>query len=380
MGDPLRVLHVVVNMNRGGAETLLMNLYHTIDRSKIQFDFLTSKEGVFDREIESMGGIIHRIPYITDVGHIEYVRNLNQFFSRQDYKIIHSHMDKMSGIILREAKKTGVPVRIAHSHNTQSEGGPAAKLYKSYAGSFINNATHYFACSNAAAKWLFKWNREKFSVLRNGIKLDNFIFSDEKRAKIREELEITDDEMVIGHVGRFNHQKNHSFLLNIFKELLSINPHSKLILAGDGTLRSQIEKEAKRLQIYEKILFLGIRSDIDSLMQGFDIFVFPSLHEGLPLTLIEAQCAGLPCVISNKVTSEVSLGLNLIEFRNLTDSAEIWAETISKLKRDKRFTLEELNKTGYNIIESTAWLQKFYLSFLEKDKKIPIQLKRSYYG
>ncbi len=178
MGSPLRVLHVVVNMNRGGAETLIMNLYRNIDRTKVQFDFLTCKEGVFDSEIHEMGGKIHRIPYVTEVGHSGYVKELDLFFKEHpDYEIVHSHLDKMSGLVLRAAKKAEIPVRIAHSHNTQSEGGIGAKGYKWLVGRYINwNATHMFACSEVAAKWLFGSQAHKASILKNGIECDKFQF------------------------------------------------------------------------------------------------------------------------------------------------------------------------------------------------------------
>jgi len=307
MGSPIRVLHAVVNMNRGGAETLIMNLYRNIDLSKIQFDFLTSKEGVFDQEIIEMGGRIHRIPYITDGGHKNYIRHLDQFFKENaHYNIVHSHMDKMSGFVLRAAKKAGVPTRIAHSHNTQSEGGLAAKIYKSYAGSQIPKvSTHYLACSNVAAKWLFKRKASSSTLLKNGIDINKFSFSKAIRDQMRDDLGIETGELVVGHIGRFNHQKNHSFLIDIFKELLRTVPNAVLILAGDGPLRSVIEEKVKHLNLENKVQFLGIRSDVEFLLQAFDVFVFPSLHEGLPITLIEAQASGLPCVISDVISGEV---------------------------------------------------------------------------
>ena len=192
MGGPIRILHVVVNMNRGGAETLIMNLYRNMDRSKVQFDFLTCREGAFDEEIAAMGGRIHRIPYVTDVGHFGYVKALDAFFtSHPEYKIVHSHMDKMSGLVLRSAKKAGIPIRIAHSHNTSSEGGTATKVYKSYAGKFIlPNASHLLACSNLAANWLFEKKANQARILKNGIDCDQFAFSAEVRKQVREELKL----------------------------------------------------------------------------------------------------------------------------------------------------------------------------------------------
>jgi glycosyltransferase involved in cell wall biosynthesis len=353
-------------MNRGGAETLLMNLYRNIDRTKVQFHFLTCKPGVFDAEIEEMGGKIHRIPYVTDVGHPKYIQALDHFFAaHQAYKIVHSHMDKMSGFVLRSAKKSGVPVRIAHSHNTSSEGGIAAKAYKWVAGKFILPcATHLLACSNTAAAWLFADKEEHAIILKNGIDWDKFKFSPEVRRQVRQELDINNDHIVIGHVGRFTHQKNHAFLMDIFAQLNKQLPHAVLLLAGDGPLRATIENKAAELNLSEKVRFLGVRSDISRLLQALDLFVFPSWHEGLPVTLIEAQGAGLPCIISDVITREVDVGMELVQFLPLGDTT-VWVRKISRvaaglgMRNNSRLCLSD---KGYDIKYSAAWAEGFYLT------------------
>lgn len=333
MGTPLRVLHVVVNMNRGGAETLIMNLYRNIDRSKVQFDFLTCKEGVFDEEIVKLGGKVHRIPYVTDVGHRGYIKALNTFFSSHpQYKIVHSHMDKMSGLVLRSAKKARVPVRIAHSHNTSSEGGATAKIYKWYAGKSIGTcATHLLACSNAAARWLFADKADTAKILKNGIDCDRFLFRPEIRKQVRKELQIEQEAFVIGHVGRFAYQKNHTYLIDLFAQLTQFRPNSILLLAGEGPLRLEMEKKVKDLNMENHIRFLGVRSDIERILQAFDVFVFPSIHEGLPVTLVEAQGVGLPCIISDAITKEVDLGMNLVEHVPLADKMA-WIEKMKNIE------------------------------------------------
>jgi glycosyltransferase involved in cell wall biosynthesis len=353
-------------MNRGGAETLIMNLYRNIDRSKVQFDFLTCKPGVFDEEIVEMGGKIHRVPYVTDVGHFGYVKALKIFFTTHpEYKIVHSHMDKMSGLVLRSAKKAGVPVRIAHSHNTSSEGGTAAKVYKSYAGKFIlPTSTHLLACSNLAADWLFAKKADQAKILKNGIECDQFAFSEEIRKQVREELHLRHDSFVMGHVGRFAHQKNHSFLIDIFAELTQYKQNSILVLAGDGPLRLDIERKVKERKLEDKVKFLGVRSDINRLLQAFDIFVFPSIHEGLPVTLVEAQGAGLPCVISEEITKEVDLGINLIQYSMLTDRM-MWIEKIRKIAAEgigRNISASSLSDKGYDIKNTAKWTQNFYLA------------------
>ncbi|WP_226545046.1 glycosyltransferase family 1 protein [Bacillus thuringiensis] len=365
MGAPLRVLHVVVNMNRGGAETLIMNLYRNIDRSKVQFDFLTCKEGVFDEEVVTLGGKVHRIPYVTDVGHRGYIKALDTFFNAHpQYKIVHSHMDKMSGFVLRSAKKARVPVRIAHSHSTSSEGGAIAKIYKSYAGAFITScATHFLACSVAAAQWLFANRESATKILKNGIECDEFTFNPDIREQVRKELKLHDDVFVIGHVGRFAHPKNHTFLIDIFAQLIKYRPNSILLLVGDGPLRLEMEKKVEKLNLTEKVKFLGIRSDINRLLQAFDTFVFPSIYEGLPVTLIEAQGAGLPCIISDTITQDVDLGLNLVEQCSLLHIRN-WVGLLQNIanKRASR-SVEQyvLAEKGYDIKSVTGFTQKFYV-------------------
>jgi glycosyltransferase involved in cell wall biosynthesis len=351
-------------MNRGGAETLLMNLYRNIDRTKIQFDFLTCKEGVFDGEILDLGGKVYRISYVTEVGHFQYGKSLEEFFKSQfEYKIVHSHLDKMSGLVLKAAKKAGIPVRISHSHNTSSEGSMAAKFYKWYIGQLINsNATNYYACSQIAGEWLFK-NRS-VSILKNGIDIDQFRYSSEARKKAREELNLSENTIVFGHVGRFAHQKNHDFLIDVFAEFCKSENDSFLLLVGDGPLRKDVEKKVFDLKINNKVKFLGVRSDIPRILQALDIFIFPSLHEGLPVSLIEAQGAGLPCFISDQISKEVDMGMNLVEFLPLNNQ-KIWIERIKKRKSiidRSKLNLGPLKQKGYNIKDTTSQLEEFYLS------------------
>ncbi|MFB4168880.1 glycosyltransferase family 1 protein [Virgibacillus sp. JSM 102003] len=369
MGSPLRVLHVVVNMNRGGAETLIMNLYRNIDRSKVQFDFLTCNEGVFDSEIISMGGKIHRIPYVTEVGHIGFNRALNQFLQQQqEYKIIHSHMDKMSGFVLRAAKKMNIPVRIAHSHNTESEGGFTSRTYKWYAGSKINAyATHYYACSHAAAKWLFKSKSGEAFVLKNGIETDKFKFSQHTRNTIRKELKLDKDTLALGHVGRMAPQKNQLQLVDIFAGLNKQIANSVLLIAGEGPLRKEIEAKINALNLNGKVKLLGVRDDVDALLQAIDIFVFPSIHEGLPVTLIEAQGAGLPCLIADTITKEADMGSGLVDFLPLADTAS-WIERVVSLDKQIRpriIDYHALSESGYDIKETAGQTQASYLALGE---------------
>ena len=364
MGSPIRVLHVVVNMNRGGAETLIMNLYRNIDRAKVQFDFLTCKEGVFDSEIKAMGGKIYRIPYVSDVGHGGYVRELNQFFQRHShYQIVHSHMDKMSGLVLRAAKKAGILNRIAHSHNTSSEGGTVTRVYKWYVGQYIEtSATHLYACSQLAGSWLYSKGVKRPTIIKNGIECEKFSFSEQIRQSVREELNIGEKTFVLGHVGRFARQKNHLFLIDVFNSFQQVKKDSVLILAGDGPLREEIEKKVKKLSLENKVKFIGIRSDINRILQAFDVFVFPSFHEGLPVTLVEAQATGLPCLISDHITKEIDLGLNLVDQISLKDS-KMWLTGLKNVEsgHERKNANSSFTASGYDIRKTALKLQNDYL-------------------
>lgn len=360
----ITVLQAAVNMNRGGAETLLMNLYRHIDRSKLQFHFLTCREGCYDDEIRSLGGVIHRIPYIDKVGPRAYRAALKQFFAEYgyQYQVVHTHMDRMSGLVLYAARQAGVPVRIAHSHNTRSEGSLPAKLYKRYASLYIAfAATHRFACSEEAGKWLFPWKRREVQLLKNGIMSDVFAYRPLVRNEVRKELGIAEGTTVLGHVGRFNEQKNHEMLIDIFHNWLKRNDDSCLLMAGEGPLRQTIEEKARVMGLSDNVKFLGVRSDIDRLMQAFDVFVFPSHHEGLPVTLVEAQAAGLPCVVSDAITREVDLGMGLVSFHSNGNLQEYLEAIPSAAGRERRMdTQAALHMHGYDIRETAVWLQQYY--------------------
>lgn len=361
--EPIRILHCVVNMNRGGVETLLMNLYRNIDREKIQFDFLTSNEGVFDEEIKSMGGKIYRIPYLTKTGISKYTKALRQFFSQhREFQIVHAHMDKVSGIVLREAKREGIAIRIAHSHSTRSEGAILKRIIKGYCGLYIDSkANRYFACGNNAANFLFS-KKKHVGIINNGIEVSNFKFSNSIRHKMRNELGI-EDKFVIGHVGRFSEPKNHQFLIDIFVEIYKLNPNARLLLIGTGGLEESIRNKVDKLGIANAVYFLGSRGDVNQVLQAFDIMVFPSLYEGLPVTLIEAQASGLKCVISDNITTEVDMTGN-IEYISLDKEADYWAKMILKYnyEYERESEYKKIIEKKYDIKQISKWLEGWYIN------------------
>lgn len=367
----VRILQVVTIMNRGGAETLLMNLYRNIDRNKIQFDFLTHRleEGAYDEEIKSLGGKVFHLPPIRPTRYKKYFKELDSFFLQHpEYKIVHSHINENSSFVLRAAKKADVPVRIAHSH--MSNLPIDYKLpFRYYARHFLRgNATHYFACSTEAGKWLFDAyivNSNKVVMLKNGVDYESFKFNDEIRHRLRHELGL-EDKFVVGHVGRFEPQKNHSFLIDVFREVKFQKPDSILLLVGSGKLKNDIEKKVDKLGLGESVKFLGVRSDIPQLMQAMDVFLFPSVFEGLPVALVEAQAAGLSCIISDSITSQSDIAAGLVNSVSLKEAKSTWVDKIINTNLSHINSKEALNKSGFNIVEISKSLQDFYLN-LYKD-------------
>lgn len=355
----LRILHVVTDMNRGGLETMLMNYYRAIDKNKIQFDFLThrSYKADYDDEIKEMGGIIYHLPRLNPISR-QYKKALNNFFDKHtEYQIIHVHQDCMSSIVLKAAKKYGVKVRIAHSHTssqTMDVKYPIKLFYKRFISRY---ATQLMACSKEAGEWMFQG--AKFVVLNNAIKTSDYTYNENKRDKIRKELNIAVDELVIGHVGRFSPPKNHLFLLDVFYEIQK-DVKAKLVLVGDGCLRSEIVNKIERLGIEDKVLLMGVRKDVDCLLQGMDVFVFPSIYEGLPVTLIEAQASGIPCIISDKVPIECKK-TSLVKQVKLKEDIKIWRDMTIEASKVRRIdTSKDIVNAGYDIETNAVLLTNYY--------------------
>ena len=360
---PIRILHVVTYMGRGGLETMLMNYYRNIDRYKVQFDFLTHRdfEADYDQEIEELGGKIYHIPRLNPFSP-SYLRQLDQFFrEHRGYTIVHSHLDCMAGIPLKYAQRNGVPIRIAHAHNSNQarDKNYVLKLY--FKHNITKYATHLFACSREAGRWIF--GTDKFEILNNSIDAEQYIYNENVRNKVRREFGIGQSTLVLGHVGRFSAQKNHKFLIDVFKKVVEMHSDSVLFLAGDGELQYEIRDKVQKEKLENKVIFAGVRNDIPRLLQAMDVFVLPSLFEGLPVVLIEAQAAGLPCLISERVSDESEKTVGLIQKLNLDSGAEKWAEGVLRsigMKRENRLT--EIREAGFDIKKSAEELQQFYMN------------------
>lgn len=366
MIKPIRILQVFAQMNRGGAETMIMNLYRNIDRSKVQFDFVvhTEKKCEFDDEIEKLGGRIFSMPRYNGKNHIYYKKSWEQFFNKHsEYKIIHGHVRSTASIYLRIAKRYGL-ITIAHSHSTSSGTGFSSivKNLLQYPIRYI--ADYFFACSETAGVWLFgkkTCKNNNFYILNNSIDAKRFIYDKKTRSKKRREFQI-DNKLVIGHIGRFNIPKNHEFLIEIFKTVYDKNNNVVLMLVGDGELRHVIEKKVEDLGLMGSVIFTGVRSDISELLQAMDVFVFPSLYEGLGIAIIEAQASGLPCIVANTIPREAYI-THLVEGLSLKVSKNKWADRILKICNDyeRINTYEEIKINGYDIKETGKFLERFYL-------------------
>lgn len=363
----IRVLQVVRIMNRGGIESFLMNVYRNINREEIQFDFLIQSEtkGAFDDEIMKLGGKLYHIPYLTDCGYYRYCDYLYRFFiQHSDYKIVHSHMNSVSGPILKMARKAGIEGRIAHAHIGKLEGNFKQRLVRRILQfSIPNDATYLLGCSELAARCIFGKKAHKAIIIHNAIDLEKFVYREALRNQMRKSMQI-ENKFVIGHIGRFVEQKNHTFLIDIFYELQKIKEECILLLIGDGILVEAIKKKVDSLGINEKVLFLGVRSDISELMQAMDVFLFPSLFEGLPVTLIEAQAAGLRSFVSDQISDEVCI-TNNIQMLSLDQPAKMWAEQLNNCNYNRMDTSDFVKKAGYDIIKSTNELVHLYYNSIE---------------
>lgn len=355
MQETKRLLCIVSSMNAGGAETFLMKLYRNIDRNKFQMDFCvnSNEKGFYDDEILSLGGRIYTIPCKSE--NIKaFTESLGKVVSDGKYEyVLRITSNAMGFYDLKVAKENGARKCIVRSSNSSDGGSWQTRiahiigklLYKKYVDVKI-------APSDLAAKYTFgkqTYKNGNVFILHNAVDLGEYGFKSDFRKRIREELGIHDSTFVIGHVGRFSHQKNHEFLIKIFKEITRRHDNSKLLLVGDGELKQEIYECVDRYRLAEYVVFMGIRNDIPSILSAFDIFLFPSLYEGMPNVIIEAQASGLPCVLSDTITREADI-TGLLSFLSLNSSEVTWAEKALNVgKRTRIDTRNQFVKAGYDI-------------------------------
>lgn len=362
----IRVLQVVTYMGRGGLETMLMNYYRHIDRNKVQFDFLVHRdfEADYDQEIIKLGGKIYHVSRLVPWSR-SYRAGLKNFFHEHpEYRIVHVHQDCLSSVALQCAKECGVPVRIAHSHSSNATKNIKYPIKLYYMRQIPKYATHMFACGKQAGDWMFSGSN--YEIVRNAIDTRKYQYLSDIDKQMRAEFELG-ERIVIGHVGNFTAAKNHLFLLKVFREILKSKPEARLLLVGGGEGMDSVKEKARNMGILDRIIFTGVRSDVNRLMQAMNVFVFPSLYEGLPVTMIEAQTSGVPCVISDHVSDECIITKDLVSIMTLEESPVRWAEHILMQSCRKRENhIKEIQESGYDISTAAKKVESFYLERAER--------------
>lgn len=365
----VRVLYFVDRMLHGGIQTFVLKNWEHMNHKKVQIDFLLLDDGnnyELDDALRQMGSTVYKLESIwirRPWDYFSYCKALDIFFQmHHDYQIVHLHSSSKNFPVLMFAKKYGVSTRIAHSHNTDFQ---TESVYRKIAGNLfkpmlIHYSTDFFACSQAAGKWLF--GNSNVTIVKNGVDTEQFSYDRSKAQEVRKQFGIQEDEIVIGHVGRFTHQKNHTFLIEIFKAVYDRNKRYRLLLVGSGELESKIREKVQRYGLENAVIFAGYQMDTGRMMQAMDLFVFPSVYEGLGLVLIEAQAAGLPCLTSQDVVPMEARVCELLNFVPLQNNPEDWAEKIIEVSIEKRPDMRTLiMESGYDIRKTAMFLQDYYL-------------------
>lgn len=362
----IRILHYGLSSHLGGIETYLYKLYTHIDKEKFHFDFLTigSKEVCFYNEFISMGSQFYNIAPRSE-NPWKNRKDLKDILTRENFDIVHCHMNTLTytaPISLGLRNKTPV---IVHSRNAQPPNILKAKILHDINSLFLpKGKLRMLAVSDLAGEWMFGKDAD-FTVINNGIDINRFKFNKESREKIRKELGIDDKQFCVIHVGAFRTQKNHMFLLETFKNILKNKPNSKLILVGTGRLFSEIESRAKELHILDNIIMVGRRADIPDLLSASDAFLFPSLFEGFPNAVLEAQASGLPCLISDTITKEVLINSNCYNF-SLDKEPREWANKLLSIPgyEDRMKGSKNINKQGFSVEDEVKKIEKIYMNLL----------------
>lgn len=364
MGDGVKVLHVITGMGSGGAESMIMNWYRNIDKTNINFDFLLrSKENIYSQEIDSLGGKVYYMPEFPK----RYFSNLIKTYSffkqhRDEYDVIHVHGNALiyTNVFLI-AKFFGIKNRIMHSHSTSTKSKLFLPLHRINKLRIKRLANCFLACSDDAGKWCFD---DDYKVITNGIDTNKFLFNVESRNSVREELGIADN-FAICHVGRFLEVKNHKFILKVFERVYESNPNAHLVLVGTGPLQQDCKNYVEKKTYAPNVHFLGVRTDIPDVLSASDVFVFPSLYEGLPVSLIEAQASGLFCVASKNVPKEskVTQNITYLPIDDNFENYDMWKSAITQeYNIDRLKANDEVGNSAYNIKNAVRELENLYMN------------------
>lgn len=367
----MKVLHIVGGMNVGGTETMLMNLYRNIDRDKYKFHFISyyNKKGFYDDEIEKLGGKIIHMKFSNRFGAISSIFQLKKLIKENNYEIVHSHTLFNCGIGVLAAYLGGAKIRISHAHTVfEEESSFLKRMYITIMRKLIRIfSTDFLACSEKAGAFLFGKDileKENYTFLPNYVDYKKYI-NDIDKEKVRAELGIKNNEIVLGHVGRLIPPKNHIFILEIVKLLKDKGERVKAIFVGDGDQRENIEKKIKEYGLEENIIITGMVSDPEKYMKDMDIFILPSIYEGFGLVLLEAQASGLPCLVSENIQKETDLELGLVSKCNLDAGTEIWSKKIIEMVNNKKYiskdNMEQAFKDkGYDLVGILRKLENIY--------------------
>ncbi len=367
----IRILHSVSNMNRAGVETMIMNYYRHIDRKEVQFDFLCSQsaDASYDPEIKKLGGKIFHTPGFNPIKIFKYRKYMKKFFKEHpEYKIVHAHNGALVVYPLFAAKKSGVPGRISHMHSaafTIDYKWPIKIICKPFIKYCVTNK---WACGNDAGRFYYGEKAivdNEVLIINNAIEIDRFLFNNDIRNRIRNEYNLQ-DKFVIGHVGRFDKQKNHKFLIDIFNVVYKRNKNARLLLLGDGSLMEEIKDKVNKLGLQNAVIFMGNVDNVNEFYQAMDLFVLPSIWEGLPVVGVEAQTADLPCVFSDDVTKETTI-LPTTKYLSRKDSIEKWAKVILNAKVNNRVDRsKEIKAAGYDIETESKKLVDRYKKMMDQ--------------
>ncbi len=367
MEKQIRVLHVLGGVGLGGAESRIMDLYRQMDRDEIQFDFLVhrndGKPQFYEDEIKAMGGHIYALPKFKVYNYFSYKKAVTSFFAlHHEFRVVQGHMTSTAAIYLPVAKRFGIPITVAHARNAGVVKGAKGFATRFFRRGLAKKADVLFACSKLAGEDVFgehAMKQGRVKIIHNAIDVKRFAFDEKKRQEARDALKIT-DKLVLGHVGRFDYQKNHPYLLEVFAEIYKKRSDAVLLLLGDGAARQAMEERCRELGIAERVKFLGNRKDTEHYYQAMDVFLLPSFFEGLPGVLVEAQAAGLACLVSDTVTREAE-ATDLVSWLSIDEPPERWAEEVIKQAAyARRDTSKELTEAGFDVRTQAAGYTAFY--------------------
>ena len=393
MDKPIHVLHVLGGVGLGGAESRIMDLYRQMNREEIQFDFLVHdftvrngfrearrdestekqrgktdervrKPQFYDEEIQAMGGHIYVLPKFKGYNYLAYRRAVRDFFAaHREFRVVQGHMTSTAGIYLPIAKKAGVPVVAAHARNAGVVKGLKGLATRFFRRGLAGKADYCFACSALAGQDVFggeAMNTGRVKIIHNAIDVERFTYDEKVRQEVRAQLGIS-DELVLGHVGRFEYQKNHPYLLDVFAAVCKARQGARLLLLGEGEDRAAMEEKCRQLNISDRVRFLGNRRDAERFYQAMDLFLLPSFFEGLPGVLVEAQAAGLRCMVSDTVTREAQ-ATDLVTYLSIGEPPVRWAaEIIKQADYERRNTAQELRTAGFDVRTQAEGYRRFYL-------------------